>query len=88
MSDLPPDPGTLLAAATRSTLETVKAEKPSQFTIGAYIDAEGRLRAASTYDRKWVNGWGATAYVKAWWNDLSVTAHPKFEAGAEVVKKF
>lgn len=72
----------------KQQVDQVRTEKPQQFTVGGYLAADGTITAAVTYDRKWSNGWGATAYIHAWWNDLNVTAHPKFEAGGEVVKKF
>lgn len=74
--------------ADKEAIDQIRADKPAQFTVGAYIDADGKLRGITTYDRKWTNGWGATAYMRAWWDDLSVTAHPKLEAGVEVVKRF
>lgn len=69
MSDTP-----LTDAANRHAKElaTVKAEKPSAFTVGLHTDGQGVV-ATATYDRTWKNGWGATAYAKAWWNDASVT---------------
>lgn len=74
--------------ADQAAIDLVKASKPAQFTVGAYIGADGQLRGITTYDRKWTNGWGLTAYARAWWDDLSVTAHPKLEGGVEVVKRF
>lgn len=73
---------------TEQALAKVRAEKPQQFTVGGALTADGRVSAVTTYDRKWSNGWGATAYLRAWWDDLPVTPHPKFEAGVEVVKRF
>jgi hypothetical protein len=78
----------LSAQANKAALDQVKAEKPAQFTVGAFIDADGTFRGALTVDRKWSNGWGLTAFAYAYWNDLSVTAHPKWEAGMEAVKRF
>lgn len=74
--------------ADKAAIDQVKAEKPEQFTVGAYINAAGQIQGVATYDRKWSNGWGLTAYAKAYWNDLPVTPHPKLEAGVEVVKRF
>lgn len=78
----------LLDQANKAALDQVKADKPLQFTVGAYIDADGKLKGVATYDRTWTNGWGATAYARAWWDDLSITAHPKWEAGGEIRKRF
>jgi hypothetical protein len=50
---------TLSEQANRAALEAVKTDTPQQFTVGAFIDADGRLRGTATYDRKWSNGWGA-----------------------------
>lgn len=81
-----PEDGTILA----SGLKQVRDEKPSQFTIGAYTD--GHVHSgALTFDRSWKNGWGATAYARAWWNDQAVIpGAPKFGGaiGVEGTKKF
>lgn len=81
--------------ANKAALDAVKAEKPQQFTVGAQF-RDGKLVGGVTYDRTWKNGWGATAYIRAWYDDLPVTvnvagqqAHrPTGEAGIEVSKKF
>ena len=78
----------LLDQAHKLALDQTRAEKPQQFTIGAYVAADGTVRGVTTYDRTWRNGWGLTAYAKAYWHDLSVTAHPKLEAGVEARKSF
>lgn len=78
----------LLEQAKKAALEDVRKEKPSAFTVGGYVDDKGRVIAAVTYDRKLSNLWGLTAYAKAYWNDVSVTAHPATEAGVELTRKF
>jgi len=50
----------------------VRAGKPAAFTVGAYTDGR-TVRGELTIDRKWSNGWGLTAYARAWWNDVAVT---------------
>ena len=74
---MPQDEGPILASGRRHTEAIVKTrtEKPSSFTVGTYYtkDASGHtVVAQATYDRKWWNGWGATAYARAWWNDTAV----------------
>lgn len=78
----------LIDQAHKAALDQVKADAPAQFTVGAFIDAEGKFRGSLTVDRKWQNGWGLTAFAYAYWHDLSVTAHPKWEAGMEARKTF
>ena len=46
--------------------------KPKGFTVGATL----------TYERKWSNGFGLTAYARAWWDDAAVT--PTAEVGGRV----
>lgn len=67
-----PTPRMTLREQGEAEVAKVIATKPSRFTVGAYTDGKGVV-ASSTYSRKWSNGWGATAYAKAWWNDTSVT---------------
>lgn len=81
-------PNSLLEQANKAALDAVKAEKPQQFTISGYVNDKGEMIAAATYDRKLTNLWGFTAYAKAYWNDLSITAHPRLEAGGELTRKF
>lgn len=79
---------TISDQANKAALESVKAEKPSQFTIGGRFDGK-TLVGGITYDRTWKNGWGATAYARAWWDDLPVrTDRPQVEAGGEITKRF
>lgn len=80
----------LLEQANRAALNAVKRDTPSSFTVGGTFDGK-TLQGGITYDRTFKNGWGATAYLRAWWDDLPVSTHtptPKIEAGVEVVKKF
>ena len=77
----------LLRQANEAAIAQVKAEKPQQFTVGGFISGDG-ITTTITYDRKWSNGWGATAYIRAWWDDLPVTPHPRLEAGGEISKRF
>lgn len=81
---------TLSQQANRAALEQVRNEKPSRFTVGGRYE-DGKLVGGLTYDRTWKNGWGATAYARAWYDDLPVSTHtrkPKIVAGGEVVKRF
>lgn len=82
------DPAALDAAA-KAELAKVKAEKPSSFTVGGSFDGHVATGGIS-YDRKWSNGFGLTAYARAWWNDKPVipTDRAGVVAGAEVTKTF
>lgn len=85
----------ILESGEKITLESVKASTPSKFTVGGYYK-DGTIVGGVTYDRKWSNGWGLTAFARAWWNDLPVTAHDgtftlhagHAEAGFEASKQF
>lgn len=70
-------------------LATVQAETPSSFTVGGTFDGHVATGGISV-DRKWSNGWGATAYARAWWNDAPIIPTDKFGyvVGAAVTKKF
>lgn len=57
--------------------------KPQAFTVGGHFDGK-TVTGGVTYARTWANGWGATAYAKAWWSDQPVTV----SAGVEVTKKW
>jgi len=65
------------------------AATPNSFTIGAFSDGRA-ITGQLTFDRKWSNGWGMTAYAKAWWHDASVTpaASSGVGAGVSVTKDF
>lgn len=72
----------LLDQANAAAIAQVRMDKPQQFTVSGITDGHG-ASVAITYDRKWSNGWGLTAYARAWWDDLAVTPHPKFTVGGE-----
>jgi len=82
------DPEKLEAAADKE-LAKVKAETPSQFRVGGTWNGKTATGGIS-YDRKWSNLWGVTAYAKAYWNDQPIVPTDKFGyvIGADVVKKF
>lgn len=79
----------LLDQANQAALAQVKKDTPQSFTVGAAYDGT-TVSGGLTYDRKWSNGWGATAYAKAWWNDSAVLPQDQHGAvmGVEAVKKF
>lgn len=79
----------ILEAANQAAIEEVRKAKPSQFTVGGYVK-DGKLVGGVTFDRTLKNGWGATAYIRAWWDDLpvSVKRKPNIEAGGEISKTF
>lgn len=67
----------LSAQADKAAIEAVKKDAPASFTVGGTFDghkAEGGL----TYNRTWRNGWGLTAYAKAYWNDAPVVPRDRF----------
>lgn len=69
--------------------EAIKAVTPDSFTVGGRFDGH-TFTGGVTIDRKWSNGWGASAYLRAWYNDAPVvpTSKSGVIAGAEVTKKF
>lgn len=75
--------------AHKAALDQVKAETPSQFRVGASYDGT-TVRGGISYDRTWKTGWGATAYLSAWWNDQAVLPQDKrgVVVGAEGTYKF
>jgi hypothetical protein len=85
MSDQP----SLRDQANKAALESVKADKPSSFTVGGHYDGN-RITGGATYQRTWKNGWGATAYARAWWEDKPVIPQKKSDVvvGAEGTYKF
>lgn len=81
----------ILEHANAEALKSVQAETPSQFRVGGSYDlVSKRGEGGVTYDRKWQNGWGLTAYAVAWWQDKPVSVEPNYGAkvGGEIVKKF
>lgn len=86
---------TLSEQANKAALEAVTADKPQRFTVGG-VYKDGKLEGGLTYDRRFANLWGITAYAKAYWHDLPVTVQgatatvskPEGEVGFEVTKQF
>jgi len=78
--------GDLLDSAHKLALAEVK---PSQFVIGGHYDGT-TVTGGIAFQRSWQNGYGLTAYLKAYWNDLPVTVERKHQivAGVEFVKRF
>lgn len=78
-------------SANAEMIKSVKAEKPSQFTVGGHYDSATRkVTGGITYDRKLSNAFGVTAYMKAYWHDLPLYPQDKFGVviGGEGVYKF
>jgi len=76
--------------ANTAALDEVRAETPSRFTVGGSWDGK-TAKGGITYDRKWSNGWGATAYAVAWWDDLPVrpgASKLRKSVGGEITKRF
>lgn len=67
-----PTPRMTLAEQGEAEVTKILTTKPQKFTVSGFTDGKGAV-GKLTYSRKWSNGWGATAYAKAWWNDASVT---------------
>lgn len=64
---------TLRDSANKAAIEEAKREAPSQFKVTATVDVLNRKgETVLSYDRSWRNGWGLTAYAKAWWHDAAV----------------
>lgn len=80
----------ILDLGNKAVLDHVRAEKAQSFTVGGTFDGQ-KVVGGVTYHRTWANGWGATAYLRAWWDDLPVSvssAKPKMLAGGELTRKF
>ena len=80
----------LLDDANKAALDQVRAEKPQSFTVGGSFDGK-KLQGGVTFQRTWANGLGLTAYLYAYWNDLTISTHtkrPNVAAGVEAVKRF
>lgn len=75
--------------AHATELAKVQAEKPSSFTVGGSFDGH-YATGGITYNRSWKNGWGATAYLRAYWNDAPIipTDRAGYVVGGVVEKKF
>jgi hypothetical protein len=76
----------LVEQANKAALDQVKADT---FTVGGTFDGH-RVEGGVTIDRKWSNGWGATAFARAWWNGQAVIPKDKhgIVVGGEITKKF
>lgn len=77
--------------AHKAAIAKVKAEAPSQFTVGGALTRDGRVVGGVTYDRKFSNLWGLTAYARAYWHDQPVSTHGRSiegEAGFVLHRKF
>lgn len=73
----------------KAAIESVKKETPSSFTVGGWTNGK-HAEGGVTYQRSWKNGWGLTAYAKAYWNDQPVIPTDRFGGvlGGDIVKKF
>ena len=82
-------PDTLSEQANKAAIDQVKAKAPASFTVGASYDGKV-VSGGLTIDRKWSNGFGLTAYARAWWNDQAVLPQDKHGVvvGAEGTYKF
>jgi hypothetical protein len=64
--------------ANKHMIDSVKAEKPSSFTVGAHADILNKnVEATVSYDRSWKNGLGLTAYLRAWYHDQAIVPSEK-----------
>lgn len=66
----------LAEQANQAAIEDVKAKAPAQFRVGANWDGK-TVTGGFSVDRKWSNGFGLTAYARAWWNDSAVIPQDK-----------
>lgn len=75
--------------ANKATIDQVKAETPNQFTVGGHYDGH-TVTGGVTFDRRWRNGLGATAYIRAWYNDAAVIPQQRtgVVVGGELKKSF
>lgn len=83
--------GPISDTGNKAALDAVKRDKPHAFTVGGYVTRDGRVVGGITYDRKFSNLWGLTAYARAYWNDQPVITHARWiegEAGFELTRKF
>ena len=58
-------------------LAKVKTDAPSKFVVGGRIEGR-KVTGGISYDRKFSNGFGATAYVRAWYDDQPLIPTDKF----------
>lgn len=69
---------TIKDSGDKAMIESVKAEHPQSFTVGAHADILAKKGEATvSYDRSWKNGLGLTAYLTGWWNDTAVIPQEK-----------
>lgn len=81
----------ILESGNKAAIDSVKKDKPSSFSVGAHADILAKKGdVVASYDYKWTNGWGITAYAKAWWNDQAVVPVERkgVEAGVDATFKF
>ncbi len=77
-----------LSDQAHAEVTRIAQETPSAFTVGGSFDGK-KVVGGFTVDRKWSNGWGLTAYARAWWDDAAVTPHKSgAEAGFQATKTF
>lgn len=78
------EPTPIKDSLTRHAAE-VKGVAPSKFIVGGVYDYGNKTATGGvSYNRSWKNGWGATAYAKAWWRDASVTPVNEPQIGGTV----
>lgn len=81
----------LLDKFHKAAIDSVKTDTPQSFTVGAHADILAKKGEATvSYNRTIWNGFGATAYLKGWWNDTAVVPSEKrgLVVGAEGTYKF
>lgn len=79
----------ILDTGNEAMIEAIRKEKPSKFTVGGTYNGT-QASGGVTYDRKLANGFGFTAYAKAWMNQKPIVPTDKFGyvVGFEVSKDF
>jgi len=77
------------AEALAKELATVKQDAPARFVVGGRIEGR-KVTGGISFDRRWQNGWGATAYARAFWDDQPILPVDRFGyiIGGEITKKF
>lgn len=70
-------------------LAKVKTDAPSRFVVGGTIEGR-KVTGGISFQRSWSNGWGATAYARAFWTDQPIIPTDKYGyvIGGEIVKTF
>lgn len=70
---------------TLQQLKRIQEDAEAENTVRTRLTTDGKTVAGSVeFNRSWKNGWGATAYAKAWWNGDRVVGG----GGVDVEKKF